>query len=109
MGPIEMQLPAEEFGMIESAGLEFWRASGMRECDQARNEFAPDPVHDLRVALRRCRSMADGYMAFDPHPAWKQMKDEGRRLFQQLGALRDSQVMMGWIEKLAPSADAAFF
>ncbi len=103
-----MELQAVGMKTIESAGLDFWMASVIQECDRVQNELAPDPIHDLRVALRRCRSMADGYMAFDPNPAWKQMKDEGRRLFQQLGALRDTQVMLAWNEKLAPSADAAF-
>jgi len=62
--------------------------------------FGADPVHDLRVALRRCRSLADGLMALDPDPDWKAMKKAGRRLFQRLGALRDVQVMMEWVEKL---------
>jgi CHAD domain-containing protein/HD superfamily phosphodiesterase len=70
------------------------------ECDHAGADFGADPVHDLRVALRRCRSMADGMMAMDPDPDWKAMKKAGKRLFQRLGALRDVQVMMEWIEKL---------
>jgi CHAD domain-containing protein/HD superfamily phosphodiesterase len=39
-------------------------------------------------------------MAMDPEPDWKAMKKAGKRLFQQLGALRDTQIMMEWIEKL---------
>jgi CHAD domain-containing protein/HD superfamily phosphodiesterase len=70
------------------------------ECDNAAAEFAPDPVHDLRVALRRCRSMADGLMAMDPDRRWKQMKKAGKALFQSLGALRDTQIMMDWIDHL---------
>jgi len=65
--------------------------------------FSADPVHDLRVALRRCRSMADGMMATDPDHGWKAMKKAGKQLFQQLGALRDVQIMMEWIEKLGLS------
>jgi CHAD domain-containing protein len=61
-------------------------------------------VHDLRVALRRCRSMADGMRAMDPERDWKAMKKAGKRLFQRLGALRDVQVMMEWIEKLYPNS-----
>ncbi len=92
---------------IEPAGLDFWMSCVTRECNQARRDFAPDPVHDLRVALRRCRSIADGFMIFDPHPAWKLMKSESRKLFQQLGALRDTQVMMEWVRRLAPVPDEA--
>lgn len=47
--------------------------------------------------------MADGMMAMDPDPAWKNMKKAGKRLFQGLGQLRDTQIMMDWIEKLAPT------
>jgi CHAD domain-containing protein len=87
--------------------LDFWMSRTLRDWDRARSDFAPESVHDLRVALRRCRSIADGFIAFDPHPAWKLMKSEGRRLFQQLGALRDAQVMMEWVQAIAPVADEA--
>jgi len=70
------------------------------ECVNVSADFSADPVHDLRVALRRCRSMADGMIAMDPDPRWKAMKKAGKPLFQQLGALRDVQIMMEWIEKL---------
>jgi CHAD domain-containing protein len=103
-----MEQMIESFRENDSAGLDFWMMSVMRECDRVRTNFAPEPVHDLRVALRRCRSMADGFMAFDPHPAWKQMKDEGRRLFRQLGALRDTPVMNGWIQHLSSSSDGVY-
>jgi CHAD domain-containing protein len=71
------------------------------ECDRAAAGFEADPVHDLRVALRRCRSLADGLIALDPSPSWKDMKKAGKKLFQALGELRDMQVMQEWIEKLS--------
>jgi len=70
------------------------------ECENVSADFSADPVHDLRVALRRCRSLADGMMAMDPDPSWKAMKKAGKQLFQRLGALRDVQIMMEWIGKL---------
>jgi CHAD domain-containing protein len=73
----------------------------LEECENVSAGFAPDPVHDLRVSLRRCRSLADGLMALDPDPNWKAMKKAGKRLFQRLGALRDIHVMMEWVEKLS--------
>src|SRR5437588_9146058 len=72
----------------------------LEECDSVAADFSPDPVHDLRVALRRCRSMADGLMAIVLDSDWKKMKRAGKRLFQKLGDLRDTQVMMEWVEKL---------
>lgn len=79
----------------------------LEECEHASLDFSADPVHDLRVSLRRCRSLADGLMALDPDPDWKAMKKTGKRLFQRLGALRDVQVMEEWIEKLDRSSGSA--
>jgi CHAD domain-containing protein len=77
------------------------------ECDRAADGFEADPVHDLRVALRRCRSLADGLMAMDPDLSWKEMKKAGKKLFQALGDLRDMHVMHEWIGKLGGNGDAA--
>ena len=63
----------------------------LQECDRAYTALDVDAVHDLRVALRRCRSIADALMMIDPSPSWRQMKRAGRRLFRGLGALRDGQ------------------
>ena len=76
----------------------------LEEYEHVAGDFSADPVHDLRVALRRCRSMADGMMAMDPDRGWKEMKKAGKRLFQSLGTLRDVQIMMEWIQKLHPPA-----
>src|SRR5436309_10032112 len=81
------------------AGLRFWMERVLEECDRVSAGFGPDPVHDLRVALRRCRSIADGFIALDPDPAWKEMKKAGRRLFSRLGELRDVHVMQEWVGK----------
>jgi CHAD domain-containing protein/HD superfamily phosphodiesterase len=86
----------------KTTGLRYWMLRVLDECDHAGADFSADPVHDLRVALRRCRSMADGLMALDPDPEWKAMKKAGKRLFQSLGELRDVQIMMDWIDQLWP-------
>lgn len=83
-----------------STGLRYWMLRVLEECDNVAADFQADPVHDLRVALRRCRSMADGMMAMDPDRHWKAMKKAGKALFQQLGALRDTQIMVEWIDRL---------
>ena len=87
------------------AGLAYWANRVLTECDKASHEFAPDPVHDLRVAIRRCRSMADGFLSVDPDPEWKQMKKAGKALFSALGELRDAQVMKEWVERLSAEDD----
>lgn len=86
-------------------GLRAWMERVLVECDRASAGFQADPVHDLRVALRRCRSLADGLMAMDPDSSWKDMKKAGKKLFQALGDLRDMQVMQEWIEKLGAADD----
>jgi CHAD domain-containing protein len=52
-----------------------------------------ETVHDLRVAMRRCRSVADLMADVDPHPSWSAVKRLSRRLFKRLGVLRDSHVL----------------
>jgi len=88
-------------------GLRAWMERVLVECDRAAAGFDAEAVHDLRVALRRCRSLADGLMAIDPDSSWKDMKKAGKKLFQALGELRDMQVMQGWIEKLGDAGDSA--
>ena len=88
-----------------TTGLAFWMHRVLEECTRASVNFAPDPVHDLRVALRRCRSIADGLRALDPDPGWKQMKKAAKRLFDSLGELRDVQVMEEWITRLGALDD----
>src|SRR5947208_14595128 len=90
------------------AGLRFWMERVLEECDRVSAGFGPDPVHDLRVALRRCRSIADGFIALDPDPASKEMKKAGRRLFSRRGEWRDVHVMQEWVGAVAaPSAARA--
>jgi CHAD domain-containing protein len=90
----------------QKAGLLYWAQRALEECDKASQDFAPDPVHDLRVAIRRCRSMADGFLSVDPDPEWKQMKKLGKALFSSLGELRDTQVMSEWVTRLSEDHDS---
>jgi len=88
-------------------GLAYWMEEVLDQCAKAGQDFESDPVHDLRTALRRCRSLADGIRVFDRDPGWKKMRRAGKELFSSLGELRDTHVMMEWIEKLAPAGDPA--
>jgi CHAD domain-containing protein len=92
--------PAPQTRSKKITGLRYWMAQVLEECENVAADFSSDPVHDLRVALRRCRSLADGLMALDPDPDWKKMKKAGKRLFQRLGDLRDIHVMEEWVKKL---------
>ena len=65
-------------------------------------------VHDLRVALRRCRSLAQGLGVVDltNAVAWRELARQAKGLFDGLGALRDAQVMSEWATKLVPTNEA---
>jgi len=90
---------------LERIGLGYWMQQVLEQVGKVADRFEPDPVHDLRTALRRCRSIADGLMSFDSDTAWKKMKKAGKQLFQSLGAVRDTHVLRDWIERLAPEND----
>ncbi|MFN0152309.1 MAG: CHAD domain-containing protein [bacterium] len=90
-----------------AAGLVQRMHAVIEQLHVARAELSPDAVHDLRVALRRCRSIAEGAGAIDSHRSWRRLRRASRSLFRQLGALRDAHVMAEWIEKLAPAGDTA--
>lgn len=77
----------------------------LKDAAKAGQGFDADAVHDLRVALRRCRSMGEVLLTIDPVPDWKKMRKEGKRVFSSLGDLRDCQVMMDWIKKLSEPGD----
>src|ERR1700721_3728133 len=73
--------------------------------DKVGDDWNSDGVHDLRVALRRCRTMADALSEVNPSPSWKKLKKSTRDLFQALGELRDTQVAKQWVKKLGGAKD----
>ena len=89
----------------KDSGLLYWMNQVPREADRAADGFENEAVHDLRVALRRCRSMADGFRAIDPHKDWKRMRRQATALFDAFGALRDCHVIMEWARKLGDADD----
>jgi CHAD domain-containing protein len=89
----------------EHKGISFWMDRVIAELDSVRTSPDVDAVHDLRVAIRRCRSVAGVMEEVDPDPAWPAMRKVARKLFRGLGALRDAHVLEDWIKKLAPETD----
>src|SRR5436853_4800758 len=89
----------------EHHGLSFWMDRVIKELENLRSSPDMDAVHDLRVAIRRCRSVAAVMEEVDPDPAWPAMRKVARKLFRGLGALRDAQVMDEWVKELAPETD----
>src|SRR5467141_4390120 len=89
----------------ERRGLSFWMDRVIKDLEKVRLSLDEDSVHVLRVAIRRCRSVAAVMEEVDADPAWPAMRKVARKLFRGLGVLRDAQVMDEWIKKLAPESD----
>ncbi|GAC1682809.1 MAG: hypothetical protein PVS2B2_21890 [Candidatus Acidiferrum sp.] len=77
----------------------------VKELEQLRRAPSPETVHDLRVAVRRCRSIAAMMEEVDPDASWQEMQNTARKLFRGLGELRDLQVMEEWVKKIGPKND----
>jgi CHAD domain-containing protein len=75
------------------------------ELEKVRSKPDVDNVHDLRVAIRRCRSVAAVFEEIDPDESWREMRRKARKLFRALGALRDGHVLADWVKRLAPEND----
>jgi CHAD domain-containing protein len=89
----------------EHRGLSYWMDRVEKELENVRTSPGLDVVHDLRVSIRRCRSVAAVMEEIDPDPAWPEMRKAARKLFHGLGALRDAQVMDEWVKKLGAESD----
>src|SRR5512146_548458 len=89
----------------KKSGIGYWMRQVLEETAKVEQGFDPEAVHDLRVALRRCRSMGQVLLQIDPVPEWKKMRKAGKRVFSSLGELRDCQVMMDWIKKLSEAGE----
>ena len=67
----------------ETKGLLYWMERVLEERERVMASPDEDSVHDLRVALRRCRSLASVFEEIDPHPAWSELRKSSRKLFLQ--------------------------
>ncbi len=81
----------------EHRGLTYWMQRVPKELDALQTAPNKDAVHDLRVAIRRCRSVAAVIREVDPDPAWHEMRRLPKKLFRKLGELRDTQIMDEWV------------
>lgn len=85
----------------EGIGVAVWMDRVLARANRAAENWDSESVHDLRVALRRCRAMAEALNEVNPDPGWRKVKKSTRQLFRALGTLRDTQVERKWIKKLA--------
>jgi len=79
----------------------------LEKAERVRRDWDAGEVHDLRVALRRCRTMAETLKEVNPGPGWRKVKKSSRKLFHALGELRNTQVEREWLKKLGTPGDPA--
>jgi CHAD domain-containing protein len=91
----------------EKIGFAYWADRVLEEHSNVGSALPAEPVHDLRVALRRCIVIAEVMREVDLACDWKALRKAARRTFQSLGALRDTQVLTEWIEKLGAPGEAS--
>ncbi len=110
--PLSLTVPRSPFAVTSPAGSRPEYRSLSQSMNRVLEELgslqsSPDSetVHDLRVAIRRCRSLAAVMEEIDPDSAWPEMRKVARKLFRGLGAVRDAQVMEEWIKKLGSEND----
>lgn len=90
---------------VKRVGLEIWMNRVLELADKVQDDWNADNVHDVRVSLRRCRTMADALSEVNPVPGWKKLKKVTRDLFQAMGELRDTQVTKQWVKKIGTAKD----
>jgi len=98
-------IPISRGTSAKRIGMEVWMERALEKADEARRGWNADAVHDLRVALRRCRTMAEALSEVNPGPGWRKLKKSSRSLFHRLGVLRDAQVEKEWVKKLGAPND----
>jgi CHAD domain-containing protein len=91
----------------EKVGLPYWVDRVLEEHSNVGGALPAQPIHDLRISLRRCMLIADVMRDLDSGCDWKAMRKSARRAFQRLGTLRDTQVLTEWIEKLGIAGEAS--
>jgi CHAD domain-containing protein len=87
------------------AGLEVWMDRVLEKAAEIEPDWGADEVHDLRVALRRCRTMAEALSEVSASSGWRKLKKASRGPFHTLGDLRDTQVQRDWVKKLGSASD----
>src|SRR5580704_3534870 len=100
-----IQLPASISARHD--GLQKWMDRALKRAQKVRKTWDADAIHDLRVALRRCRTMADALTDTNPSPGWNKLKKTSKKLFHTLGEVRDVQVEQEWVKKLSPAEDTS--
>src|SRR5690348_1795927 len=86
-------------------GIEVWMDRVLEIAPKVEPHWRKGEVHDLRVALRRCRTMGEALREVDPSSRWRKIKKVSRKLFHASGDLHDTQVERSWVKKCSTAGD----
>ena len=89
-----------------AVGLDLWMERVVERAALVGESWDAKSVHHLRVALRRCRTMAEALSEVNPDSGWRKIKKSSRDLFRALGELRDTQIEREWIKRFAPPGES---
>src|ERR1700746_3940786 len=84
--------------LAKNDALEKWMERVLNRGQKVRKTWSAADVHDLRVALRRCRTMADALTDTNPSPCWNKLKRSSKKVFHTLGDLSAVQVEQHWLK-----------
>ncbi len=98
-------IPLPVVSSAKSVGLEVWMERVLDRVDKIEPRWKVEAIHDLRVALRRSRAMAEALSRVNPAPEWRKLKKGTRKIFHALGEVRDTQIARSWVRKLGPASD----
>lgn len=99
-----MKQDDEIYASPVSRALERSLRRALRNHKRAQKKLKPDPVHDFRVALRRCRSLAEGLHAVNPNHIWSRVRKASKSQQRALSDLRDIQALASWLKPLRLTA-----
>ena len=69
------------------------------EIDHAAEDHGPEPIHDLRVSIRRLSRCLRAFSQFYPARSWKKARKELSELLHAAGAVRDRDIALGMLAK----------
>jgi CHAD domain-containing protein len=84
-----------------------WRRYRKR-LKRCQNRFSEDAVHDVRVEARRLLSTLELLGAFVPEPDIKQVRGALKRHLDTFDQLRDAQVQLGYVGRMAGTFPDAY-
>ena len=96
---VPMQKTAVEKKPVRGmTGLAFWMERVLEECDRASVGFAADPVHDLRVAIRRFSQSLRAFASFFPQKERRKIRRVLRHFMKLSGKVRNLDIALDLLE-----------